>query len=592
MFLSRGQPVVYYGDEQGFAGTGGDKDARQTLFATQVRRVHGPAAHHGRDGRSRRPLRHRCSAVRAHRGAVAAARGAHGRSRTVRRSSGTPTDGAGVYAFSRVDRDDKVEYLVALNNSASPKTVDLTTLTADATFTTLYGGRRPRSRRTRRATASITVPALSAVVYSADAPVTAPASTSLEIAVTVPAAGAGLSGVAPVSAEVADDDVARDELRVARRRLRRVARARHGRRHRPARLPRRRRASRPARSSSTARCRRMPRAPHRGLDLRLGRQCRQRSSRPEEPEEPESTSATSACRASFNTEAGCAGDWQPDCEAIQLTKRRRRHLDADDGRPAVAGVVRVQGRDREDVGPSTTARTAFPNGANIAFTHAGGPITFYFDPRTKHVQSTAEGPIVTLPGSFQSELGCPGDWSPDCLASMMFDGDKDGVFEFYDRRPADRLVRAEGRARPVAGTRTTVQGGAPGGANIAFTATEGKVTTFRYTLATHVLTIEDDRPAAARHRASRRRTGSTPRRSRGRPTSAPRRAEASWQLYASDEASLALADGEITGGDPRRPDGRGRRSHRRAGGSVPRARGLHGAARRRRGCRRPAARGS
>src|SRR5690606_11074968 len=36
LFLSRGQPVVFYGDEQGFAGPGGDKDARHTLFATQV----------------------------------------------------------------------------------------------------------------------------------------------------------------------------------------------------------------------------------------------------------------------------------------------------------------------------------------------------------------------------------------------------------------------------------------------------------------------------------------------------------------------------------------------------------------------------
>ena len=35
LFLSRGQPVVYYGDEQGFTGAdpGGDKSARQTLFA-------------------------------------------------------------------------------------------------------------------------------------------------------------------------------------------------------------------------------------------------------------------------------------------------------------------------------------------------------------------------------------------------------------------------------------------------------------------------------------------------------------------------------------------------------------------------------
>src|SRR5450756_190330 len=40
MYLTRGQPVVYYGDEQGFVGNGSlggtDKDARQSLFATQV----------------------------------------------------------------------------------------------------------------------------------------------------------------------------------------------------------------------------------------------------------------------------------------------------------------------------------------------------------------------------------------------------------------------------------------------------------------------------------------------------------------------------------------------------------------------------
>src|SRR5690349_9714895 len=37
MFLTRGQPVVYSGDEQGFTGPGGDKDARQDMFASQVK---------------------------------------------------------------------------------------------------------------------------------------------------------------------------------------------------------------------------------------------------------------------------------------------------------------------------------------------------------------------------------------------------------------------------------------------------------------------------------------------------------------------------------------------------------------------------
>ena len=36
MFLTRGQPVVYSGDEQGFTGPGGDKDARQDMFASKT----------------------------------------------------------------------------------------------------------------------------------------------------------------------------------------------------------------------------------------------------------------------------------------------------------------------------------------------------------------------------------------------------------------------------------------------------------------------------------------------------------------------------------------------------------------------------
>ena len=48
MYFSRGNPVIYYGDEQGFTGGGGDQDARQTMFASQVPRLP-----------RRRPARHR-----------------------------------------------------------------------------------------------------------------------------------------------------------------------------------------------------------------------------------------------------------------------------------------------------------------------------------------------------------------------------------------------------------------------------------------------------------------------------------------------------------------------------------------------------
>jgi hypothetical protein len=36
VYLVRGNPVIYYGDEQGFVGDGGDQDARQDMFPSQV----------------------------------------------------------------------------------------------------------------------------------------------------------------------------------------------------------------------------------------------------------------------------------------------------------------------------------------------------------------------------------------------------------------------------------------------------------------------------------------------------------------------------------------------------------------------------
>ena len=40
----------------------------------------------------------------------------------------------------------------------------------------------------------------------------------------------------------------------------------------------------------------------------------------------------------------------------------------------------------------------------------------------------AQGPIITVPGSFQSELGCPADWDPSCMRPWLTDQDGDGTF--------------------------------------------------------------------------------------------------------------------------------------------------------------------
>lgn len=169
LFLSRGQPVVYYGDEQGLAGTGGDKAARQSMFATQVPEwvdeplLGGQPRGDGDLFDTGAPLYRAISELAALRESnPALAAGAQYELHS--------DDGAGIYAFSRVDRTELVEHLVALNNSADPATVSLTTLTPGATYTGIHG-----TNATVTADADgiveLTVEPLQAVVLVADAEV-------------------------------------------------------------------------------------------------------------------------------------------------------------------------------------------------------------------------------------------------------------------------------------------------------------------------------------------------------------------------------------------------------------------------------------
>ena len=222
------------------------------------------------------------------------------------------TNGAGVYAFSRVDRDEKVEYLVAVNNANEAKSADVPTLTAGGVFTPLYGTDGPGVTADAAGVASVTVPARGAIVLKADRQVTAPEAASA-IAVDVPASGAGVTGVTR-SRRMSPTRPGRDELRLARRRLRRVDLARYRRRHHAARLPRHRGLA-AERSSSTARSRRMPRAtaPPRRRTRRSATPSTSSSRRPE----PEIGLVT--VPGSHNSEMGC-GRLDPGCEA-PLTKR-------------------------------------------------------------------------------------------------------------------------------------------------------------------------------------------------------------------------------------------------------------------------------
>ncbi|NTV39281.1 MAG: DUF3372 domain-containing protein, partial [Demequinaceae bacterium] len=204
MFLSRGQPVVYYGDEQGFEGDGSlggtDKDARQDMFATQVDEYANQLLLTGETAGSQD--RYDATApLYVHIADLASLRAA-----TPALIDGAqierPVSGAdSVYAFSRVLPGDKIEHLVALNNATTPAAIAVTSLTPGATFAPLYGG---GSSVTADASGvvSLTLPALSAVVLVADGPVAA--AESLDVSLTLPTPGAALTGSTPVAAATPD----------------------------------------------------------------------------------------------------------------------------------------------------------------------------------------------------------------------------------------------------------------------------------------------------------------------------------------------------------------------------------------------------
>ena len=165
MYFSRGNPVIYYGDEQGFTGTLGFEGSRQSMFASRVPDyldddLLGTSRTHAQPNFVRtHPLYELISQLalltREH---PALRNGAHQH----RYASAE----AGVYAFSRIHRGQQREYVVALNNSEQPKTAAIPTYVRHGDFVRVYGP-GPQQLRTgadRRLT--LTVPALSTVVYS------------------------------------------------------------------------------------------------------------------------------------------------------------------------------------------------------------------------------------------------------------------------------------------------------------------------------------------------------------------------------------------------------------------------------------------
>jgi alpha-amylase len=172
LYLLRGAPVVYYGDEVGMMGNGGDKAARQDMFPTQVaewrsepRVGSGPIG----AGSSFAQADHPVAAHLRELGRLRAGHPALSTGATVVRAVSR-----NVLAVSRIDATARREYLAVFNSGTSAEGV---TLGAGTTWTTLLGSPTLQG-------STVTVAGLSSALLMANTeiPAAAPAKPALKVA--------------------------------------------------------------------------------------------------------------------------------------------------------------------------------------------------------------------------------------------------------------------------------------------------------------------------------------------------------------------------------------------------------------------------
>src|ERR1700686_965639 len=145
LFTLRGVPVVYYGDEQGFAGRGGAQAARQDMFASQVASYNSEPLLGTRDTTAHssfNPEQPLYSGM--------------GRLASLRQSQAALRDGAqllradatapGLFAVSRLDPHSGHEGLIAFNTSTPAVRAQVTINAASGRFSSLVGSCEPTAR--------------------------------------------------------------------------------------------------------------------------------------------------------------------------------------------------------------------------------------------------------------------------------------------------------------------------------------------------------------------------------------------------------------------------------------------------------------
>jgi len=198
--FSRGVPLLTYGDEQGFVGDGGGADAHQDMFPSQVASYNNDVliasgsttADDNFD--QTHPLYQDIADMNWIRSQFPGLRsGAH-----AHRASGAAP---GLYAFSRIDRSERVEYVVVANNAAGQAGATVPTVSPSTTFIDVYPGTSLPIVSDSGGQLSVNLAGLGFAVYRAQAAI--PASPSAPgITISASTAGAAADDRLEVRAEL------------------------------------------------------------------------------------------------------------------------------------------------------------------------------------------------------------------------------------------------------------------------------------------------------------------------------------------------------------------------------------------------------
>jgi pullulanase len=204
----------------------------------------------------------------------------------------------------------------------------------------------------------------------------------------------------------------------------------------------------------------------------------------------QTTPASVGIPGNYQSEAGCAGDWDPGCPATQLVYDANGDIwtNTFSISPAAAYEYKVALNGSWDVNYGLHAQQNGPN-IPLATTTSPQSVTFYYDHKTHWVTENVSSIIATVPGSFQSEIGCSGDWDPSCFRSWLQDVNDTSIYSFSTSAiPAgsyEAKVALNGSWDVNYG-----QGGVQNGPNIAFTVpTSGMDVVFQWNSTTKELRV-------------------------------------------------------------------------------------------------------